>query len=422
MTTFALLLALLPPQEGVDDLIRQLTDELVEVRIKAEKKLVQMGEPARAALVKAAASGKPELMIRATEILKSLDFHKELRAWLAPSARITLSGEKTLEEAVREIERQSSQKVTCHSWPEGKFRVDLKDVPYWEALESVCAASGARTLHATEAGPVLGGTTYVKVPSSVSGSFCLRFDSLRESRRFGIVHGHESRSFSLILHLGWERSIAPAKTYLAIEEAKDDVGSEYLAGFLEYESRSSSGGAYFVKDPPPAYMKALYKASFATLPEKAATMSVKGSALVWIRASPDDLEIPIPAAGEVVEERIRICDTKLNEVGSPRLTLSESSRTGTTVGFDLHISGMDLRMMQDTWQLWHLKDRAGQKYVGGPRQVSRQNPGHPSATVTYSFVFSSIPAAAELAGFVIRIPKRVVAIEIPFSLKDIPLK
>ncbi|HZL72926.1 MAG TPA: hypothetical protein VFC86_10725 [Planctomycetota bacterium] len=422
MILLALILVLAPPQEGVDELIRQLTNEEVEVRIQAEQKLVKLGEPARAALVKAAASGTPELMIRATAILKTLDFHQELRAWLAPSARITLSGEKTLEEAVREIERQSSQKVTCHSWPEGKFRVDLKNVPYWEALESVCAASGARTLHATEAGPVLGGATYVKVPSSVSGSFCLRFDSLRESRRFDPRTAHESRSLALHLHLGWERSIAPAKTYLALEEIKDDVGTEYLAAFREYESRSSSGGAYFVKEAPPVYMKVLAKGSFATLPEKAATMSIKGAALVWIRASPDDLEIPIPAPGEVIEERIKICDTKLEEVGSPRLTLSEASRKGTTVGFDLTISGMDLRMMQDTWQLWHLKDRAGQKYVGGPRRVSRQNPGHPSQAVTYSFEFSSIPASAELSGFVIRIPKRVVALEIPFALKDIPLK
>ena len=254
MIAFILLLAL---QEGVDDLVRQLTDDLVEVRIKAEQKLVKMGEPARAALAKAAASGNPELMVRATQLLKTLDLHKELRTWLAPSARITLSGEKTLEEAVREIERQSSQKVQCHSWPEGKFKVDLKDAPYWEALESVCAASGARTLYATEAGPVLGGTSYVKVPTAVSGSFCLRFDSLRESRRFGILHGHESRMLALILHLGWERSVAPAKTYLALEEAKDDLGTDYLGGFCEYELRSSSGGAYFVKDPPPAYMKVL---------------------------------------------------------------------------------------------------------------------------------------------------------------------
>jgi len=422
MTVIALLLVLVAPQEGVDELIRQLTNELVEVRMMAEQKLVKIGEPARAALAKAATSGDPALMVRATVILKVLDLQKDLRAWRAPSARITLSGEMTLEAAVREIERQSSQKVQCHSWPEVKFRVDLKDAPYWEALESVCAASGTRTLHATEAGPVLGGTTYVKVPAAFSGSFCLRFDSLRESRRFGIVHGRESRMLALLLHLGWERPVAPAKTYLALEEVKDDLGTDYLGAFREYESRSSSGGAIFVNEPPPTYMKALHKGSFAVLAEKASTMSIKGSALIWFRASPDDLEIPIPAPGEVIEERINICDTKLDEVGSPRLTLSEASRKGTTVGFDLSISGMDLRMMHDTWQLWHLKDRAGQKYVGGPRRISRQNPGHPSQTVTYSFEFSSIPASAELSGFVIRIPKRVVALEIPFALKDIPLK
>lgn len=417
LLALALFLAI-PPQETVDDLVKMLGAEEIESRSVAEKKLITLGEPAREALTRALAIDDPELKLRLVRILKTLDLHKELRGWFAPPSRITLSGEFTLEGAVREIERQSGQKVRCEAWPEGRFRIELKDAPYWESLEAVCAASGSRSLFARESGPEIGGTKYVKIPCAASGSFNLRFESVVEYRRFALAGASENRSLSLILSLGWERSIAPTKTYLALEEVKDDTGADYLAAFREYEARSFSGGSWFVKDPPPVFMKPLHAGAFATLPEKANRLSARGSVLLWIRGAPDDLEMKVPGPGESAEDAIQILTAQLGDASTARLRLAESARTASSVSFKLSITDMDVRMLRETYELWHLKDKAGRRYVGSVRQVQRTN----AFSATYSLEFNSIPADAEISAFVIRIPRRVVALEVPFELKNIPLK
>lgn len=225
---------------------------------------------------------------------------------------------------------------------------------------------------------------------------------------------------TFLLHLGWERSIVPVKTYLALEEARDDSGTDYVPGFAEYQSRVFSGTPFHVQDPPPSLMKALHVGSFSRLAEKATRMTtIKGSVLIWVRASTDDLELAItPNPDDTFETDLGVCGEDLKVKSKATLTLSKAARKGDSLTFDLKVSGVDARMLKDTYALWHVKDTKGQRYVAYPY---RPNSGG-ADLVNFTFMVRGLPAEATVDALVIRLPKRVVGLEIPFHLRDIPLK
>jgi hypothetical protein len=73
----ALLLLLAARQDDLDALLTRLGDDDPETREAAAAELLKRGEPARAALEKAAASDHAELKARAKEILRALDKRRE---------------------------------------------------------------------------------------------------------------------------------------------------------------------------------------------------------------------------------------------------------------------------------------------------------------------------------------------------------
>jgi len=414
-----LLVLLLPPQDGVDALIRQLGDDQIDARERASDQLIRMGEPARDALVKASTSTDPEVRARAASILKTLDLHKELRLWLGPPPRVSLEGETSLEEAVRAFERQTGQRVACDSWPEGRFKIRLKDAPIWEALESICKASGARTFAFTAEGPRLAGRRYVEVSSTLGPQWCVRCDSVQVRRQYQVEQGQGSKSLTLSMSIGWARAVLPAKIYLELNAMTDDLGTDLMPGFADRERRSFSGRPMSVEDPKPAFATFFHRGT-DQLPPEAATRIAKlqGRVLVWIRASPEDIDLTIPGdPGGENGATVRICGADLKETSEVSLTLSKPSHQRGIFSCQLDVRNIDLRMLKDTARLWHLKDRKGQRYPGGPRSVR----GGIKDEIQYGLEFN-LPPEAEPASLAIMLPKRVVAIEIPFGLKDIPLK
>ena len=413
-TMLAMWLSLGLPQEDPADLVRKLGDQLIEVREQAMEKLLRMGEPAREAVRKATKSEDPEVRVRADLILKTLDVYRDLRLWLAPPTRITLSGEMTLETAIREVERQSGQKVAGEAWPEGKFRIDLKEIPFWEALEAVCAASGARTPGGGPAGARVYGTTYVRTPSRVDGPFCVRLGGVRRERQFNFRGGTEEQSLAMTLVLGWERSIVPVRSLLDLETAVDDQGLDLKPGILEYEGRVHAGGAISAEDPQPVFSEGFYMKTLNPPNEKAKIIpTLTGKIVLWIRASPGDLELPPPVAGGDTRETIRLLDKKLEPISEIRVLLGALSRAGDTVSVSLTFEGADPRMLKWNTALWYLTDQKSRRYPGGVRTSNEQG--------KFGLEFARLAQDAEPARIVIRLPRRMVQLEIPFALMDIPV-
>lgn len=415
-----LLVLVLAPQDGVEQLIRQLGDDLIETRERASDQLIRMGEPARDALVKASSSPDAEVKSRAAAILRTLDMHKELRLWLGPSPRVSLAGEMNLQEAVREFEKQTGQKVSCEPWPEGRFKIQLKDAPIWEALEAICKASGARTFAFTADGPRLAGTQYLEVPSQPGPSTCVRFDSVRIYRQHSVEQGLGSKSLTVVLSVGWARPVLPAKLYLELGAIQDDLGTNLLPAFEDRERRSFSGSPLSVEDPKPAFANLFHRGTDQLPPEAATRIArLQGRILVWVRASPEDIDLPIPAdPGGQSSATVKVCDSQLRQVSEVSVTLSNPSRHGAVFSCHLDVRDIDVRMLKDTYRLWHLRDQKGRRYVGAMRTMDKGDP----RGIRYGLEFGNLPPDAVPTVLAVLLPKQVVAIDIPFALKDVPLK
>jgi hypothetical protein len=418
MTAALLALAILA-QDDVNVLIQQLGDDSIEVRESATVKLTKIGEPARAALRKASESPSGEVRARATMILKSLDFQKELQAWLGPPSRITLSGEFTLEEAIKEFERQTGQKISCPAWPEGRFTVDLKDTDAWSALNALCRASGTRTFQLGANGPALSGRRFVEPPTAISGAFCIRFNGSALYRSYQVDSGHESRTFSLAIDVGWERAVVPTNVALELDRMEDDLGNDLAPAIHRYARRQFSGNPLVVSNAIPEFRRILTLSTDEQPDPKASRITMlKGKVLLWIRASAEDLDLPVPAPGETSRIDVRICDSQLKESSEMPVVLSGATRSGAILSCRLEFKNSDERLLKNTYQLWHLNDKKGRRYVGTVRMLPI--PG--SGETGYGIEFGNLPADAEPASVTVRIPRRIVALEIPFVLKDIPLK
>jgi hypothetical protein len=408
----AALLILGIPQEDPAEWVRKLGDDLIEVRDQAVEKLLRLGEAARESVTKAAASGDPEIRARAEAILKTLDVYRDLRGFLAPPTRITLSGEMTLEEAARDIERQSGQKISGAPWPQGKFKVDLKEVPFWKALDSVCAASGARKPSITSTAIRLEGDRYSPGFSSLEGPFCLRLSNAERSREIRFQGRSEERALSFSIQLGWERSIVPLRSYLDVKVAEDDRGFNLIPGFLEAENRVSAGGAFSAEEPKPVYCDQYHLQTKSPPDDKAKVLrTLSGFVVLWVRGAPGDVELAIPAGDEETKETIRVLDSKLQPGKEVKVTLSQARKSGTTYSATLGFEGVDPRMLKWNTQLYYAVDQKGRKYPAYAHPYGGKN----------TLQFSGLPEDAVFSKVVIRLPKRVVHLEIPFTLKDIPV-
>ncbi len=411
-TLLATLLLLGLPQEDPAELVRKLGDDLIEVRDQATEKLLRIGEPAREALNKAALSSDPEVRSRSEAILKTLDVYREVRGFLAPPTRITLSGEMTLEDAAREIERQSGQRIVGAPWPGGKFKVDIKDAPFWRALEDVCAASGTRTPSITPMAIRLDGVRYTPGFSSVDGPFCLRVTSAQRSRQIRFQGRTEEETLSLGLLLGWERSIVPLRSYIDVKVADDDLGFSLIPGFLEAESRVSAGGAISAEEPKPVYCEGFHLGTGSPPKDKAKVLkTLSGTVVLWVRGAPGDLELAIAAEGGETKETIRVLDLKLAPVHDVKVTLSHARRSDTQFNAALSFEGVDPRMLKWNTHLYYVVDQKGRKYPVFAHAFRDR----------YTFSITDMPEDAVPSRLVIRLPKRVVRLEIPFALKDIPV-
>ena len=119
IASILLLAALALPQESVESLIKQLGAERVEDRKRAEAALVELGESAREAVKRAeAAATDPETKSRLALVLTALDLARDQKKWSTAPAKVSLSGEMTLEEGIRSVEKQVGLKIACDLWPD----------------------------------------------------------------------------------------------------------------------------------------------------------------------------------------------------------------------------------------------------------------------------------------------------------------
>jgi hypothetical protein len=136
-----------PPERGevrVARLIRELAHPNYAQRQAADRELAGMGDPTRAALQAALADEDLEVRLRAKRLLDRLDLEA-----LWAGSRITVSArDEPAAKVLTAIAAQSGNHVHIGdpygSFNEKKLNVDYQQVPYWQAIDELCAQTGNR--------------------------------------------------------------------------------------------------------------------------------------------------------------------------------------------------------------------------------------------------------------------------------------
>lgn len=403
-------------QDVAERLLEELGDDSVEIRDRAAEKLIRLGERARAALRRAAASDNADKKARASELLKTLDLFAELRPWYALESRVTLSGEMTLEQAAQEIGRQSGQSVPASSWPEGRFRIDLREAGFWHALEAIGEADGKRMLSMTNEGPKFTGDAWRKPRSVVAGPFRIATGGSSLRREFDVNSKAGETTTTQWVLLSWERSIDPVRSFLSLQAVRDNAGNDWTEGFAEYQQRIFSGYAPRFLEEKRSYIQGFASRTARPAPPGAEALALEGTVTVYVRGAAGDIELSIPASGTRSESVLDVFDDKLSERFPARILLADFGRKETTATCSLSIQKIDPRLVEDLFNHLYLHDREGRKYQGTPKSISKPSDGR-----TFSLEFKGVPQASELMGMVIRLPRRLVKKLIPFSFRDVPL-
>src|SRR5258706_14143354 len=96
MFGLALVGLLLIQEPDIDALLKQLSDETIEVREKAAASLVAMGDKAEARIRNALKKAKPGLKARFETILSLIERERRKRAGLPTLNRVTISAKNRL--------------------------------------------------------------------------------------------------------------------------------------------------------------------------------------------------------------------------------------------------------------------------------------------------------------------------------------
>lgn len=223
------LAAVLAQEPAVRDLIRQLEDDNVEARERAQKQLGALGEDALPALREtvAAASSSGELKLRAAAAIREIELGAKIARVYKEPKRITLKGSDTmLREILDELARQTGVPIDSGSVDgAAKVTIDARDLPLLEVLDLLCRGQADRTWEMRDDGSIrFNREKHPDYPSVYSGPFRVRLSSLNADRS----NDFKARAVSLTLGVvaEWDRRLKPSKIVdVELSRAADDRGT-----------------------------------------------------------------------------------------------------------------------------------------------------------------------------------------------------
>lgn len=232
---FALLAAFTSPlgaQPPKADAIAKLVDNLAHadfaVRDDAQRRLAEIGPPARPFLEKAAKSSDAEQKMRAEEILRDL---KSTDFWVASTVTLKRANAPAVE-VLREIANQTGNpfdEKASKGLADKKLSVDWKQKTYWQALDEVSKTTGVGQKiedSSSFRGIVFSAEERTDYPTAYEGPVRLRLAYTKSGTGFRGRRNDWSDTTSLDIHfeMHWEPKIVLCRylTRLKVLEAVTD--------------------------------------------------------------------------------------------------------------------------------------------------------------------------------------------------------
>ena len=128
-----------PP--SISEMIKALGDSSFEVREKAEKDLGLAGEPALEQLRKERKSEDPEIRRRVETLIKKIEMESDNKKLIDPKKITMKHSDAPVTEVIADLVKQSGYRIILEDKSRAletkKISVELKGVPFWEALETI---------------------------------------------------------------------------------------------------------------------------------------------------------------------------------------------------------------------------------------------------------------------------------------------
>jgi hypothetical protein len=226
-----LVLACLAPQEEprVRELIDRLTDDQIRVREQAAVELAELGRVAVPALQRLRDSGDVELRSRAGNILKRIAEGEVIAKHWRRGPRITLSLSNTPVASVLEsLEKQAHDtfKVDVDDLQD-PVTVEIKDAPFWDAVDTVCRAAPALTWESDGDALHFLKKRRPAYPEKRQGEFAVWLDGITFMRDFDFT-GNPRSTFTISLMSAWESGIQPVAIEQRVTEILDEEGTNLV--------------------------------------------------------------------------------------------------------------------------------------------------------------------------------------------------
>lgn len=257
MRALFLFFLLLVQDPDLDALLKQLSDDSIEVREKATAALVERGEKSEERLRKEIASSSGELKARFESILRAIERNRKLRSVLPLLKPVTIDAtRRPLREVLEEYLRQTGLAMPLENLPDAIVTVAVKDAAPLEALHVICKAAGLGWFvdwnpRKSEAGAGPGpGEPFVR----------LRPDGYHEMPRVFARHYlvapseiHISRwsdfrssasNATLQLRMAWILGTKPESVWMEVDSVTDDQGRSVY----EAANRPQSGRTMGIGD------------------------------------------------------------------------------------------------------------------------------------------------------------------------------
>ncbi|MFO0898934.1 MAG: hypothetical protein U0836_16035 [Pirellulales bacterium] len=421
MGTMLILLVLLPAAEPADDAklalqVRKLVAELdaptLAAREQAQRELTGLGQSALPLLPKE--TGRLSLEQRTRVAAVRLAIESAAAESTAAGTKVTLSGaDLPLAEVLAAIEKQTGNKLVDYREKFGqdteakKVSVNFSDTPFWQAMDQVLAQAGLG-VYAYSGEPGLAIVARAGGPDRTKGAVyrgAFRLEPLRlEARRD--LRNPQTDGLKVAVEIGWEPRSAPIALVQKLESlsAVDENGAP-----LEVDGRHGQLEANVQPGSSGSELELPFKAPPRTV---AKLGSIKGKLSVLLPGPPGVFRFEKLAAAQDVQQqqgRATVTLEKVRDVG-------EGSWQAV-----IRVRYEDPGQALESHRGWIYQNPAylvgpdGQKIEGG-----METTGQTETEVGVAYLFFT-GGGIEGYTFVYETPTAVIADEVEFELKDLPL-
>src|SRR5262245_21694133 len=234
-TTLLLLAALAAPALGqeearIQELLRNLDDDTFEVREKAEKALIAIGEPALVYLKAAVAEAErrkeqTEVRVRAQSAIRAIELAAKSKQFYYEPKLITFQGaDAEIGQVLAELEKQTGVRMDASSIDaKAKVSLNVRNAPLFKVLDDLCRGQDERSYEYRDDGVRFVRSRFVACPTAVEGPFRIRIVKLKQE--WSTDFKSTTTQIQLSLETDWQKFLKPArKVDLEIRKATDDKG------------------------------------------------------------------------------------------------------------------------------------------------------------------------------------------------------